>query len=61
VQRGDDAGEGRRDLDRGLGGLHLDDRLVEGDGVTDLHHPLQDLALGEALSEVGQREVADPR
>src|SRR5262249_37880652 len=51
----------RRDLDGGLRGLHLDDRLVELDGVADLYQPLEDLALGEALTEVGQGKLLDPR
>ena len=60
VDLGHDAGERRRHLDGGLGGLDLDDDLVELDGVADGDHPLQDLALGEALAEVGQLEVLEP-
>ena len=56
-QLGDRARVGRRQLDRGLGGLHLAQGLVHRDGVTDVHEPLQDLALGEALTDVGQLEL----
>ena len=49
---------GRGQLDGGLRGLHLAQRLVDRDGVADGDQPLQDLALGEALTDVGQLELA---
>jgi hypothetical protein len=51
--RGDLPGPLRRDLHRRLGRLHLDDRLVQLDRVTDLHQPLEDLPLGQPFTEVG--------
>ncbi len=59
VQRGDDAGERRGQLDGGLHRLDLDDGLVDLDGVADRDRPLQDVALGQALAEVGQLELLD--
>src|SRR3954452_21858635 len=57
VQRRDDAGVRRRDLDGGFRGLHLDDGLVELHLVAGLDEPLEDLALGETFTEVWQLEV----
>ena len=55
----DDApGERRRDLDRGLRGLHLDERLVQRDLVAGRDQPRDDLALLQTLAEVGHREHA---
>ena len=56
-QLGDGAGVRRGQLDGGLGRLHLAQRLVHRDGVADGDQPLQDLALGEALTDVGQLEL----
>ena len=58
VQRDDRAGERRRDLDRRLRGLHLDERLVERDEVPFTDQPLDDPALLEALAEVRHHEDA---
>ena len=49
-------GGGRRDLDRRLVGLDLDQRLVLGDLVALRDEPPGDLALGQPLAEVGQLE-----
>ncbi len=53
----DHAAVGAGHLDHRLGRLDLDDRLVDGDHVTDLDQPAHDLRLGEPLSEVGQLEL----
>ena len=50
-------GGGRRDLDRGLVGLDLDERVVLGELLPLGHEPAGDLALGEALAEVRQFEL----
>ena len=50
----DGAGDWRRDLDGGLVGQHLDDRLVDVDGVARLHVPRDDLGLGDALADIRQ-------
>ena len=52
----DDAVDRRADLDGRLVGLDLDDRLVLGDRVSLAHEPAGDLALGQALAEIRQRE-----
>ena len=52
----DDPVDRRAHLDRGLVGLDLDDGLVLDDGVALAHEPARDLALGQALAEIGQRE-----
>jgi hypothetical protein len=52
-----DAGERRRQLDQRLGGLDLDQDLVDRDGVTLLDLPGHDLGLGETLTHVGQLEL----
>ena len=49
---------GRRDLDGRLVGLDLDERIVLGDLLALGHEPARDLALREALSEVGEPERA---
>ena len=59
MQRGDHAGERRRQFDDGLRRLDVGDDLVELDAIADGDAPGDDLGLGEALTEVGQREVAD--
>ena len=46
-----------RDLDGRLVGLDLDERLVLGDLVALGHQPAGDLALGQALAEIGQLEL----
>ena len=51
------AAGGRRDLDRRLVGRDLDERVVLRDLLALLHEPARDLALGEALAEVGQLEL----
>jgi hypothetical protein len=53
VRRDDRAGERGRDFDQGLRRLHLDKRLVDGDGVTGGDEPLDDLCVGEPFAEVG--------
>ena len=47
-------------LDERLGGLDLDDHLVDRDGVADRDPPLDDLGLGEALAGVGEKELLVP-
>ena len=47
----------RRDLDRRLVRLDLDERLVLGDLVPLGHEPAGDLAFGQALAEVGKLEL----
>ena len=42
----------------GLRGLHLDERLVQRDGVAFAHEPRDDLALLQTLAEVRHREHA---
>ena len=56
VQRGHHPRERRRDLDRRLRGLDLDEWLVQRDGVADLDEPGDDLAFLETLAEVRHRE-----
>ena len=51
------AGGRRRDLDRRLVGLDLDERVVLGDLLALGDEPARDLALGQALAEVGQLEL----
>ena len=51
------AGGRRRDLDRRLVGLDLDERLVLGDLVALGHEPAGDLAFGQALAEIGKLEL----
>ncbi len=46
-----------RDLDRRLVGRDLDERRVLGDLLALLDEPAGDLALGQALAEVGQLEL----
>src|SRR3954464_12393800 len=53
----DAAGRRRRDLDGGLVGLDLDERLVLRHLVALGHEPACDLALGQPLAEVGQLEL----
>src|SRR5205823_13023931 len=50
-------GRGRRDLDRRLVGLHLDERIVLTDLLALCDEPARDLALGQALAEVGELEL----
>ena len=57
-QRGDATGEGRRQFDDRLGGLDVDDRLVDRNLITDADAPADDLGLGEALTDIGEREFA---
>ena len=47
----------RGDLDRRLVRLDLDERLVLGDLVAHRHEPARDLALGQALAEIGKLEL----
>jgi hypothetical protein len=53
----DDAPGRGRDLDRRLVGRDLDERVVLGDRVALADEPARDLALGQALAEVGQLEL----
>ena len=52
----DDAVDRRADLDRCLVRLDLDDRLVLDDGIALAHEPARDLALGQPLAQIRQRE-----
>ena len=54
---GDHARRGRRDLDRRLVGLDLDERVVLRDLLPLRDEPARDLALGQALPEIGQLEL----
>ena len=54
---GEDAGGGRRNLDRHLVGLELAEHLVDLDGVADLLEPGGDGGLGDALAERGHADV----
>ena len=54
-------GRRRRDLDRRLVGLDLDERIVLGDLLALRDEPAGDLALGQALAEVGQLELVGHR
>ena len=47
----------RRDLDRRLVRRDLDERRIFGDVLALLDEPAGDLALGQALAEVGQLEL----
>src|SRR5262249_3703668 len=47
----------RRDLDRRLVRLHLDERVVLGDLLPLAHEPARDLAFGQALAQVGKLEL----
>ena len=58
VQRRDAAGERRRDLDRRLRRLHLDERLVQRDLVAGGDQPRDDLALLQPLAQVRHGEHA---
>ena len=57
-QRRDGAGVGRRQLDQRLGGLDLDEHVVDLDHVSHGDAPGDDLGLEEALAGVGQQVVA---
>src|SRR5699024_4871762 len=48
-------------LDRGLGGLDLDHRVVDGDGVAYRDLDVDDLGLGQALTGVGEFDLDDRR
>src|SRR6185436_7999203 len=54
----DAPGHRRGDLDRGLVGLHLEQRRVLGDDVTLAHVHLADLGLRQSFTEIGQDEGA---
>ena len=47
----------RGDLDGGLVGLHLDERLILRDRVALRDEPARDLGLGQPLAEIGQLEL----
>jgi DNA-binding CsgD family transcriptional regulator len=51
------SGARRGDLDRRLVRLHLDERLILGDGLTLLDEPARDLGLGQPLAEIGELEL----
>jgi hypothetical protein len=53
----DRPGRRRGDLDRRLVGLDLDERIVLGDRLADLDEPAGDLALADALAEIGELEL----
>ena len=59
VQGRDHAGERRGQLDDGLGGLHLGDDLVEGDGVPYRDLPGDDFRFRQSFAEVRQPEFLD--
>jgi hypothetical protein len=56
-QLADDAGERAGQLDDGLRGLDLDDRLVLGHRVARANQPPQDVGLGQTLADVRQFEL----
>ena len=56
AQRQHGAGDRRRDLDRGLVGHHVGERLVLGDRVAGLDVPGDQLDLGDAFAEVGHAD-----
>ena len=58
-ETGDGPGVGRRELDERLGGLDLDDHVVDGDGVTHGDPPGDDLGLGQTLAGVGEPELTN--
>ena len=55
---GHHAGVRRGQLDQRLGGLDLDDDVVDLDGVALLDPPGHDLGLGQALADVGEQVVS---
>jgi len=57
VQRGDHPAVRAGHLHHGLGGLHLDHRLVHPDGVADGDQPADDLGVGQPFAEIGQPEL----
>ena len=60
VQRRDPTRVGAGQLDGSLGRLDLDDRLVDHHRVTDRDVPGEDLALRQALADVGEAERLHP-
>ena len=54
VQRDDGASEGARQLDDGLGGLDVDEGLIQDHDVTDANLPRDDLGLDQTLAHVRQ-------
>jgi hypothetical protein len=54
VQCDDGALVGTREFDRGLRGLNVDERLIQGDHVTDGDLPGHDLGLDETFADVRQ-------
>ena len=46
----------RRQFDDRLCGFHGNKRFVELDRIAHLHHPLDDLGVGQAFTQVGQEE-----
>ncbi len=58
---GEHAGHRRRHLGVDLVGRHLEQRLVVGDGVTDVLEPLRDGALGDRFTELWERDVCHGR
>ena len=57
LQVRDRPGPGAGDLDDGLVGLDVSEHLVLLDGVAGLDLPLDELALGDALPDVGEEEL----
>src|SRR6266568_1741603 len=57
VQPGDRAGVGGGDLHHRLGGLDLDDRLVQRDRIALGHQPAHHFGVGQPLAEIGKPEV----
>ena len=60
-QLGHHAVHGAWQLDERLGGLDLDERLVDLDLVAHGDAPRDDVGLGETLARVGQRKVLELR
>ena len=59
AQRQHRAGHRRRDLDAGLVGHHVGERLVLDHGIARLDMPGDELDLGDALADVGHLDDAD--
>ena len=61
MQRRDDPGARRGDLDARLVGHDLDQRLILTHSLAGLHQPAHDLALGDAFADVGQLHLVGHR
>ena len=56
VKGGDGSRVGARQFHRRLGGLDVDQRLVQDDDVADLDLPRHDLGFGQSFTDVGEEE-----